>query len=33
MGVLVSTADAFFSNTVSYSTTTYLPSGAPRSHD
>src|SRR6185295_478751 len=31
IGVIVSTADDFFSNTVSYWITTYLPSGAPGS--
>ena len=29
MGVMVSTAAAFFSNTVSYWIVTYFPSGAP----
>src|SRR5512147_2801470 len=29
IGVMVSTAEAFFSNTVSYWMVTYLPSGAP----
>ena len=29
MGVMVSTAELFFSNTVAYWIVTYLPSGAP----